>query len=76
MQRDLFDALNQMMADAGRGKAEVAVLTTLPLGDSARTAELAHAFREVGATRLIHGWRYADAAEFVDAVEKMKRIAA
>ncbi len=71
-----IDELNQQMADAGRGKAEVAVLTTLPFADPSRVEELVHAFRDVGATRLIHGWRYRDAAEFVEVVNKMASIAA
>jgi alkanesulfonate monooxygenase SsuD/methylene tetrahydromethanopterin reductase-like flavin-dependent oxidoreductase (luciferase family) len=70
-----IEALNQQMADAGRGKAEVAVLTTLPLGDPVRVDELVGGFREVGATRVIHGWRYQDATEFIEVVAKMRRIA-
>jgi hypothetical protein len=30
---------------------------------------------DVGATRLIHGWRYSDAAELVDVASKMSGIA-
>jgi hypothetical protein len=27
------------------------------------------AFRDIGATRIVHGWRYADAAAFARAAE-------
>jgi hypothetical protein len=44
-------------------------MTGLALGDAGRAAEQARAFREAGATRLVHGGRYADAEEFRRAVE-------
>lgn len=67
--RPLIEELQRMMADAGRPPAEVAVLTSLPLDDPSRAAAVARDFAAAGATRLIHGFRYADAAAFGRAAE-------
>jgi hypothetical protein len=62
------------MAEAGRGRAEVAVLTALPLDDPTRAAALVHELAAVGATRIVHGWRYADADAFARAAESLARL--
>ena len=61
------DALREPAADLRRRAAEVglpapeiAVLTALPLGDTAAARGLVAAYRDAGATRLIHGVRYTD----------------
>jgi len=64
-------ALRKMAATAGRSAPEVAVVTTLPLDDPPKAADRARAFAAVGVTRLIHAWRYADAAAFAHAAETM-----
>lgn len=69
--REPIADLRARMTAAGRGEPEVAVLTTLPLDDAARAADRLHAFADVGATRVIHAWRYADAAEFGRACEQL-----
>jgi len=51
-------------AKAGTSAVEVAVLTSLPLGDRAAARERVARYAEAGATRLIHGARYADAGAF------------
>ncbi|MFI5315216.1 MAG: TIGR03619 family F420-dependent LLM class oxidoreductase [Myxococcota bacterium] len=56
--------LRELFAAAGKPAPELAVMTRLPLGDSGRAADLARAYAELGATRLIHSDRYADAADF------------
>ena len=56
--------LRTRAADAGKPPPEVAVLTDLPLRDPDGAAARVRAFAAVGATRVAHGWRYADAAEF------------
>jgi probable F420-dependent oxidoreductase len=61
--------LRELFAAAGRAEPEVAVLTRLPLEDAPRAADLARAYAELGATRLVHSSRYADAAEFVRSAE-------
>ena len=65
------DALRTPAADlrtrataAGQPPPEVAVLTELPLADPTATRGLVAAYREAGATRLIHGGRYADVDAF------------
>jgi probable F420-dependent oxidoreductase len=67
--RPQVEELQRLMTEAGRPPAEVAVLTTLPLGDQAQAAELIRDFAAIGATRIIHAWRYPDAAAFARAAE-------
>ena len=67
--------LRARFAAAGKPAPEIAVMTRLPLEDPARSAELARAYREAGATRLVHGSRYADAAEFSRHVEALAQSA-
>lgn len=56
--------LRERFAAAGKPEPEIAVMTRLPLHDAARAADVARGYVEVGATRLLHSNRYADAAEF------------
>ena len=56
--------LRTLARAAGRPEPEVVAMTALPLYEPARAVELARAWRKAGATRLIHGSRYADAAAF------------
>jgi probable F420-dependent oxidoreductase len=56
--------LQALAAKAGRPPQEVVMATSLPLDDPPRAAEAARAYAEVGVTRLVHGWRYADASAF------------
>jgi hypothetical protein len=65
--------LRELFARAGKPAPEVAVLTRLPLADPAIAAELALAFRAAGATRLVHGGRYADAPEFARDAQALAR---
>ncbi len=58
------------LADAqGRPAPEVVVMTGLPQGEAARDAALA--LRDAGATRLVIGSRYADAAQFQRDAERL-----
>jgi probable F420-dependent oxidoreductase len=56
--------LRARAAEAGASAPEVAVLTSLPLGDRSAARERVARYAEAGATRLIHGARYADASAF------------
>jgi len=67
--------LRELFAAAGKPAPEVAVMTRLPLEDRAHASELAQAYREAGATRLVHGNRYADASEFAEQAEALARLA-
>jgi len=58
-------------AAAGLAVPEVAVLTRLPLDDPRAAADLLARYAAAGATRLIHGERYADAAAFLTVVERL-----
>ncbi len=67
--------LRARFASAGKPAPEIAVMTRLPLEDPARAAGFARAYRDAGATRLVHGNRYADAAEFGAQAEALARLA-
>jgi probable F420-dependent oxidoreductase len=69
--RPAIVALREAAAKAGKPEPEVIAVTRLPLGDLARTAELLQEYAAVGATRVVHGWRYADAAEFAAAADHL-----
>ena len=49
------------------------LLTSLPLEDLGRTRTLLVRYAEAGATRVIHGARYADAGAFRSMVERLAR---
>jgi probable F420-dependent oxidoreductase len=49
---------------AGKPPPEVVVVTRLPLDDRTQTRDILQRFAAIGATRVAHGWRYADAREF------------
>ena len=63
--------LRDAMAAAGRPVPEVALLTTLPLNDGARAAAQVSRLAAIGVTRVVHAWRYPDAAAFAKAAEVM-----
>ncbi len=61
--------LRELSNDAGKPHPEVVVMTGFSLGEPAQAVDQAHALAEAGATRLVHGPRYADAAAFQDEAE-------
>jgi alkanesulfonate monooxygenase SsuD/methylene tetrahydromethanopterin reductase-like flavin-dependent oxidoreductase (luciferase family) len=67
----LVGELRALAAQARKPPPEVAVITTLPLDDPPRAAARARAFADAGATRLVHGWRYPDAATFARVAETL-----
>jgi probable F420-dependent oxidoreductase len=56
--------LRAQAAAAGLPAPEVAVMTTLPLDDPGAARAQLDAYADAGATRVIHGARYADLAAF------------
>ena len=62
--RPAIEQLRELAAAAGKPAPEVVMLTSLPVDDPPAAAARARAFADVGATRVVHGARYADAAEF------------
>jgi hypothetical protein len=63
--------LRAMAERAGKPMPEVVMITSLPFDDPARAAAEARAYADAGATGLVHGWRYADAAAFRRVAEIM-----
>jgi probable F420-dependent oxidoreductase len=64
-------ALRAAAAQAGKPAPEIAVLTRLPTQDAGRLREVLQRYAALGATRVIHGWRYADAREFTAAADAL-----
>ena len=62
------------MRAAGKTEPEIAVVSELPLDDRAAAADRVRAFAEAGATRVIHAWRYPDAAAFARAAETLAAL--
>jgi len=67
--------LRERAAAAELPAPEVAVLTALPVDDVAAARDLLARYAEAGATRVIHGARYADAAAFRAMIEGLVRAA-
>jgi len=61
--------LRKLAREAGRGTPEVILLTSFDTREPAAAKDRVAALAEVGVTGLVHGSRYADAAEFVGAVD-------
>ncbi len=64
-------ALRDAAAAAGKPPPEVVAITRLPLDDRDRTRDALRRYAAVGATRVVHAWRYADAGEFRAAAEAL-----
>jgi alkanesulfonate monooxygenase SsuD/methylene tetrahydromethanopterin reductase-like flavin-dependent oxidoreductase (luciferase family) len=71
--RPHVEALQQAMAAAGKPAPEVVVVTTLPLDDVPRTAAHIEELAQLGATRVVHGWRYPDATAFAQAAAALAK---
>lgn len=71
----LVTALREQASAAGAPAPPVAVMTALPLDDVAAARDLVGRYAEVGATRVIHGARYADEGEFRARLERLVEIA-
>jgi probable F420-dependent oxidoreductase len=67
--------LRAAAARAGVPPPEVAVLTRLPLEDRGAAGDLLARYAAAGATRVIHGERYADAAAFAAMLDRLAALA-
>src|SRR5689334_19673865 len=67
--------LRSAAARAGLPTPEIAVMTRLPLDDRSAGRDRIARYAAAGATRLIHGARYADAGEFVAILERLAALA-
>ncbi len=73
--RPLAGELRERAAAADLPPPEVAVLTLLPLGEAEAARDLLARYAEAGATRVIHGERYADASVFRAILDRLARLA-
>jgi probable F420-dependent oxidoreductase len=74
MLREPIASLRAEMRTAGKPDPDVAVLTELPLDDRAAAAALLAAFGDIGATRVVHAWRYRDDAAFARAADALRAL--
>lgn len=70
----LIEQLREAMNAAGKSSAEVVVITSLALADPPRAADQVRRLAEVGATRIVHGWRYPDVTAFARAAETLRSL--
>ena len=63
--------LRAAAAKEGLPAPEVAILTALPLGDRSAARDMLARYAAAGATRVIHGSRYADATAFLATLERL-----
>ena len=63
--------LRARAAEAGLEAPPIAVLTTVPLDDVAAARDRLARYAEAGASRVIHGARYADAAAFRTMLDRL-----
>ena len=71
--KPLVKDFQQRAAEAGRGPLEVAIMKTLPLENLGEAVEMAQAYRDAGATHLVHTQSYDTPDEyraFVDVVSR------
>ena len=64
-------ALQRRARAAGRDALDVVLVTTLPVDDRVRARDVVQELAGVGVTRVVHGWRYADAGEFARVADGM-----
>jgi probable F420-dependent oxidoreductase len=74
--RPLAAQLREQAAAAGVPPPEIAVMTILPIADPPAARDLLARFADAGATRVIHGSRYADGPEFAAMLDGVVRAAA
>jgi len=65
--------LREAMTAAGKPAPEVIVMTSLALAAAEAADEIAQ-IAALGATRVVHAWRYADATEFARVAEAFQRL--
>jgi probable F420-dependent oxidoreductase len=71
--RPLVDQLRQQMAMVGKEYTEVVVLTSLALDDVPKASDQIQRLAEIGATRVVHAWRYPDASAFARTADTLRR---
>jgi probable F420-dependent oxidoreductase len=66
--------LRRLAAGAGVPAPEVAVMTALPVDDRSAARELLERYAEAGATRVVHGARYADTKAFLAMLDHLAAL--
>ncbi len=67
--KPLVDDMNKQATDAGRGQLDVVAMKTLPLDDVNAAIELAQAYRDAGATHLVHTQGYDSPTQYQELVD-------
>lgn len=63
--------LNQRVADAGRTPQEVVAMKTLPLDNLSAAIDMAGAYRDAGATHLVHTQAYDSPSHYAEVIEQV-----
>jgi probable F420-dependent oxidoreductase len=74
--REPIATLRAAMRAAGKPEPDVSVVTELPLDDRGAAVDRLAELADVGATRVVHGWRYPDAAAFARAADTLATLRA
>lgn len=72
----LVTELNAQASAKGIAAPPIAVLTSLPLADTDKARDVLARYAAAGATRVIHGERYADERAFRTMLERLVRTSA
>ena len=72
--KPLVDDCGKQAADMGRAPLETVVMKTLPYEDPQQAVEMAQAYRDAGATHLVHTQDYSTAADYQKIVDNVTGI--
>ena len=73
--KPIVEGYREQAKAAGKSGPEVVVMSRLPLAEPNQCRELLEAYEDAGATTLVHGQKYDQAAELQDAIGKLVLIA-
>jgi probable F420-dependent oxidoreductase len=64
----------EQAATAGKPEPEIVVLSGLPLANVQQCEDRISAYREAGATTLIHGQRYEESSELIESIGRLSEL--
>ena len=73
--KPIVEGYREQAKAAGKSGPEVVAMSRLPLAEPNQCRELLEAYEDAGATTLVHGQKYDQAAELQDAIGKLVLIA-
>jgi probable F420-dependent oxidoreductase len=70
----LIEQLRREMNATGKSTPEVVVMTSLALDEPEHAADQVRQLAEIGATRIVHAWRYPNVNAFARAAETLRSL--